>query len=45
MLLSGVQQSDLIIHVCISYIHTVFFRFFSIIDYYEMLNRVPCARQ
>ena len=33
---SGVQ------HVYI-YIHKFFFRFFSLIGYYNILNRVPCA--
>ena len=46
MLVSGVQQSDSVI--CISIylsIYLFFFRFFSIIGYYKILNIVPCAIQ
>ena len=35
-LVSGVQQSDSVIYI-------FFFRLFSIIGYYEILNTVPCA--
>ena len=37
---SGVQQSDSVI-----FIYIFFFRFFSIIGYYKILNIVPCAIQ
>ena len=40
VLISGIQQSD----SCI-YIYIFFFRFFSIINYYKILNIVPCAIQ
>ena len=40
VLVSGIQQSDSVIHMYI-----FFFRFFSIIDYYKILNIVPCAVQ
>ena len=36
VLVSGIQPSDSVTHV-------LFFRFFSLIDYYKMLNIVPCA--
>ena len=42
MLVSGVQQSDSVIHIGV-YIYI--FRFFSLIDYYRILSRVPCAIQ
>ena len=42
MLVSGVQQSDSVIHIGV-YIYI--FRFFSIIGYYKILNIVPCAVQ
>ena len=38
VLISGIQQSD-----SLRYIHIFFFRFFSIVDYYRILNIVPCA--
>ena len=38
VLVSGVQQSDSVIYIC-------FFRLFSIIGYYKILNIVPCAIQ
>ena len=38
MLVSGVQQSDSVLHI-----HVSFFKF-SYLDY-EILNRVPCAIQ
>ena len=43
---SGVQQSDSVFKIYI-HIHTYmfFFRFFSIIDHYKILNIVPCAIQ
>ena len=42
VLVSGVQQSDSVIHICI---YLFFFRFFSIMGYYKILNTVPCAIQ
>ena len=42
VLVSGVQQSDSVIHECI---YIFFFRFFSIIGYYKILRTVPCALQ
>ena len=39
---SGVQQSDSVIHL---YMYLFFFRLFSIIGYYKILNIVPCAIQ
>ena len=39
ILASGVQQSDPIIHI------SILFRFFSVIDYYKILSRVPRAIQ
>ena len=41
VLVSGVQQSDSIIHI---YLYIVL-RFFSIIGYYKILSTVPCATQ
>ena len=38
VLVSGAQQSDSVIHI-----YLFFFRFFSIIGYYRILNIVPCA--
>ena len=38
MLVSGIQQSDSVAYI-------FFFRFFSIIGYYKILNIVPCAIQ
>ena len=35
---SGAQQSDSVIHIYI-----LFFRLFSIVDYYKILTTVPCA--
>ena len=40
----GVQQSDSVIYICI-YTYMFFFRFSSIIGYYNILNVVPCAIQ
>ena len=41
VLVSGVQQNDSVIHT-----HELFFfRFFSHIGYYRILNRGPCAIQ
>ena len=40
VLVSGVQQSDSTIQI---HIYLFFFRFFSIIGYYKILNIVPCA--
>ena len=37
ILISGVLQSDSVIHI------SIFFRFFSDIGYYRVLSRVPCA--
>ena len=37
VLISGVQQNDSVIYVCIY----IIFRFFSIIGYYKILNIVP----
>ena len=51
MLVSGVQQSDSFIYkyniyVFVSmYINIFFFRFFSIIVYYKILNIVHCATE
>ena len=44
VLVSGVQESDSVIHI---YIYIFFFRYFSIIGYYKILNTliVPCAMQ
>ena len=44
VLISGIQQSDSVIHTYI-YIYIFFFRFFSIIGYYKILSIVPCAIQ
>ena len=38
---SDVQQSDSVMCVCV-YINVLFFRFFSIIVYYKILNIVVC---
>ena len=38
--LSGVQQGDFRYVCCI-----LFFRFFSTVGFYKILNRVPCALQ
>ena len=46
MLISAVQQSDLVIYLYIYlhiYIYIFFFIFFSIIVYHRILNIVPCA--
>ena len=47
LLVSGVQQSDSVMHIIYIYmyncIHIVFSRFFSIIVYYKILNIVPYA--
>ena len=40
VLVSGIQQSDSVL-----YIYILFFRFFSITDYYKILNIVLCAIQ
>ena len=37
VLVSGVQQNDSVVHTLL------FFRFFSLIGYYKILSRVPCA--
>ena len=42
MLASGVQQSDSVIYQY-THIYIFFFRFFSHIGYYKILNIVPCA--
>ena len=38
VLISGVQQSDSVIHIC-----TFFFIFFSVMVHHRILNIVPCA--
>ena len=52
MLVSGVQQSDSVIYVCIyintqirTYILYIYFFIFSVIVYYKILNRVLCSIQ
>ena len=50
VLVLGVQQSDsdIYIHIYMAmniYIYILFFRFFSIIGYYKILNTVLCAIQ
>ena len=40
VLVSSAQQSDSAMHM---YIYIFFFRFFSIMGYYKMLNIVPCG--
>ena len=42
---SGVQQSDSVIHIYMSYIHICSFLDFSIIGYYKILSIVLCAIQ
>ena len=42
MLVPGVQQSDLVMHI---YVYIIFFFLFSIIVYYNILNIVPYATQ
>ena len=44
MLVSGVQQSDSVIHTYVN-IHILFFTFSSIIGYYKIQSIVPCAIQ
>ena len=41
VLISGVEQSDSIIHIHV----TMFFKFFSHLGYYGTVSRVPCAIQ
>ena len=41
MLVSGVQQSDLVIYIHIY----IFINLFSIVGYYEILNTIPCVTQ
>ena len=41
MLVSGVQQSGLVIHVYMR----IFLNLFSIVGYYKILNTVPCVTQ
>ena len=44
--LSGIEQSDSDIYLCVCVCVCVFFfRFFSLISYYKILNIVPCAIQ
>ena len=43
VLVSGVQQSESVIHIHISTLF--FFRLFSHIGHYRVLSRVPCAIQ
>ena len=50
VLVSGVEQNDLVIfictHICVIHIFIyAFFRFFSTIGYYKIWNIVPCAIQ
>ena len=40
VLLSGVQQDDSDVH---RYLNLLFFRFFSVIAYYKILNIIPCT--
>ena len=42
LLVSGVQQSDAVIHI---HSYLVFFKLFSLVGYYKILSRVPCAIQ
>ena len=42
VLVSGVQQSESVIHIHVS---TLFFRFFSHIGHYRVLRRVSCVIQ
>jgi len=42
VLISSVQQSGSVLYI---YLSIFIFRFFSIIDYYKILNIVPCTRQ
>ena len=42
VLISSVQQSGSILYI---YLSIFIFRLFSIIDYYKILNIVPCTRQ
>ena len=44
MLVSDIQQSDSVAHMYIN-IYILFFTFSSIIGYYKVLSRVPCAMQ
>ena len=41
MLISGIQQSDLVMYINIYSLFT----FYSIIDYYKILSIVPCVIQ
>ena len=46
MLVSGAQQKDLVyiykcVYIHLVYIYTFFFKFFSIIGYYKILNIIP----
>ena len=54
MLISAVEQSDSVMHMCVCvcvyiyiyiYIYIFFFLFFSIMAYHSILNTVPCAMQ
>ena len=46
VLVPNVQQSDSVGYVCMCvYMYIFFFRFFSIIGYYKILNIVPYAIQ
>ena len=45
VLVSGVQQSDSVIHTYICIYLYSFFLFFSVIVYYKILNTIPCAVQ
>ena len=44
VLVSGIQQSDSVIHIYIFFIYS-FFTFSSLIVYYKILSIVPCAIQ
>ena len=50
VLVSGVQQSDSDIYIYIyiyiyTHTHIFFFRLFSTVGYYKILNVVPCGTQ
>ena len=45
MLISGVQQSDSVIHTCTCLCFFFFFRFFYPLGYCKALSKVPCAIQ
>ena len=50
VLVSSVQKSDSVIHICVYvcvyiYIYIFYFRLFSLINYYKILSIVLCAKQ